>query len=450
MNLTIPVQLREPVAGTTNQPQAAWCRLNGLQKMMVRWELFQPLNAAHVVELGHRILPESLVAGISTALFRHLQGPIEISTSGNHLRFDSRETNLWPRLVVECCQSPLLGLSAVHAILGQQLNIAFPQGVHWPVRFHLITSADQRTFLVVTYRHAVADSRSVSALLRTLLRSAHGEPNATDLLDLAPDLHQILPEFKRWTYPLRVARQLWKEFVHGAMSWRAHDRHPASGLVMTGGGEDKFPLALLKETAHRYQATIQELFIASLLDAFAELLPERQNRLRFGIYTPVDLRTETEPPVPEAFGQILGGYTLRQRRPRSASFTQLVKTVAAESAVLKRQRDYRLYEQHLRFAAHIWDRLPDAANRLTGPFLAPVAALASNVNLARFLADEISCGQILGYQRFTGTGIMTSMMAGLTTLGDSFSLTTTTRDDLYSPAEMTSLRGHLQQRLIGQ
>jgi hypothetical protein len=450
MNLTIPVQRREPRSGPADPQATAWRRLNGLQRMMVRWELFQPLNAAHVVELAGGISAERLIAGISTALFRHLPGPLEISSSGNHLRFVDWKTRECPTLTVECRPSLLKGLSAVHAILGQQLNIAFPAGVHWPVRFHLITSADQRTFLAVTYRHAVADSRSISALLRTLFRSARGEPDPADLLDLAPDLHQILPDFQRWTYPLRVARQLWKEFLHGAVSWRAHDRHPTTGLVVTGGGEDNLPTALLKETARRYQATVQELFVAALLDAFAELLPQRPNRLRFGIYTPVDLRAETVPPVPEAFGQILGGYTLRLRRPRSASFAQLVKTVTKESAVVKQQQDYRLYEQHLRFTSHIWDRLPEAANRLAGPLIAPVAALASNVNLGQFLSEEIACGQILGYTRFTGTGIMTSMMAGLTTLGDAFNLTMTTRDDLYSPEEMHTFRRHLQHRLLGQ
>jgi len=117
---------------------------------------------------------------------------------------------------------------------------------------------------------------------------------------------------------------------------------------------------------------------------------------------------------------------------------------------VKQQQDYRLYEQHLRFTSHIWDRLPEAANRLAGPLIAPVAALASNVNLGQFLSEEIACGQILGYTRFTGTGIMTSMMAGLTTLGDAFNLTMTTRDDLYSPEEMHTFRRHLQQRLLGQ
>jgi hypothetical protein len=45
---------------------------------------------------------------------------------------------------------------------------------------------------------------------------------------------------------------------------------------------------------------------------------------------------------------------------------------------------------------------------------------------------------------------MTSMMAGLTTLGDAFNLTMTTRDDLYSPEEMHTFRRHLQHRLLGQ
>ncbi|HCP12194.1 MAG TPA: hypothetical protein DIT89_07650, partial [Planctomycetaceae bacterium] len=170
---------------------------------------------------------------------------------------------------------------------------------------------------------------------------------------------------------------------------------------------------------------------------------------RIGLYTPVDLRHETIPPVPEASGQILGGYTLRPRRRRGQSFADFVRQMAAETQQIKRSGVYRFYERHLEFMSNIWDCLPRWGNRVAGPGLVPVSALVSNVNLNTFLCDELASGQLQRYSRYTGTGIMTSMMLGLTTCGNTLEVSSTHHSVLFSQEQAAAIRQRVRYRLLG-
>ncbi len=57
-------------------------RLNGLQKMMLRWESFHALNAAHVVELGRRRSPTEVQRAVEQTCAVLGLGPIEFCPPG--------------------------------------------------------------------------------------------------------------------------------------------------------------------------------------------------------------------------------------------------------------------------------------------------------------------------------------------------------------------------------
>lgn len=100
--------------------------------------------------------------------------------------------------------------------------------------------------------------------------------------------------------------------------------------------------------------------------------------------------------------------------------------------------------------SRIWDTFPRIANRTVGPFLIPLSGFISNVNLTDFLAEEIACGQVRNYFRFSGTGILTPMMLGITTIGETFNLTTTSQRNVFSREEVSRIVAHIQWRLSGE
>jgi len=426
-----------------------WRPLNGLQRMMLRWEQFCPLNAAHVLTLSGSVTALSLGEAVRAALGRHFPLPAEVCTAGNRMR-----CGVWKGqgsdLELTVTTVPRQPESAISSVLDRELNRYFPGGLHWPFRFHAICETEDRWHLVVIYRHAFMDSRGVSALCRSVLRVLRGYELTEPAPGFAPDLSTIVPAFGDSAAARDSVVSVAREILHGLGSWRATQRFSGEDRCVTGVEQESLSVACVLQSARSLGVTVQDLLLAAMHDSLSSMSLITGRRQRIGLYTPVDLRQETVPPVPEASGQVLGGYTLRLPRSRGGTFADLVQRVSQESREIKRTGHYRLYERHLSFMTSVWDRLSQRANRLAGPFLAPVAALASNVNLNQFFEDELHSGQLLDYSRYTGTGIMTSMMFGLTTCGASCRISTTHHSTLFSESEIRELRRRVCRRLLGE
>ena len=339
---------------------------------------------------------------------------------------------------------------AIAGVLDRELNRYFPGGLHWPFRFHAICETADRWHLVVVYRHAFMDSRGISALCRSVLRVLRGFELTEPAPGFAPDLSLIVPAFSDSAAARHSVVSVSREIFHGLGSWRAQQRFAGPDRCVTGVESESLSLSGVLQSARSLCVTVQDLLLAAMHDSLSQMSLVTGRRQRIGLYTPVDLRQETVPPVPEASGQVLGGYTLRLPRERGGSFADLAKRVSRESQAIKRSGHYRLYERHLSFMTAVWDRLSHRANEVAGPFLAPVAALASNVNLNVFFEDELQSGQLLDYSRYTGTGIMTSMMVGLTTCGANCRISTTHHSTLFAESEIRELRRRVCCRLLGE
>jgi phage protein U len=426
-----------------------WRPLNGLQRMMLRWEQFCPLNAAHVLTLSGSVTASLLGDAVRAALGRHFPLPAEVCTGGNRMRCGVRlgQGGDVELTVSSVHRQPEL---AIAGVLDRELNRYFPGGLHWPFRFHAICETADRWHLVVVYRHAFMDSRGISALCRSVLRVLRGFELTEPAPGFAPDLSSIVPAFSDSAAARHSVVSVSREIFHGLGSWRAQQRFAGPDRCVTGVESESLSLSGVLQSARSLGVTVQDLLLAAMHDSLSQMSLVTGRRQRIGLYTPVDLRQETVPPVPEASGQVLGGYTLRLPRERGGSFADLAKRVSRESQAIKRSGHYRLYERHLSFMTAVWDRLSHRANEVAGPFLAPVAALASNVNLNVFFEDELQSGQLLDYSRYTGTGIMTSMMVGLTTCGANCRISTTHHSTLFAESEIRELRRRVCCRLLGE
>ena len=98
---------------------------------------------------------------------------------------------------------------ALEEMLDEQLNLPFPPGCHWPLRFVLLEGkrfagqpgapARQEQHLALVYQHAISDSRGMSILLREVLRGlARGWVESRPLRLDPPALETLFPADLGW------------------------------------------------------------------------------------------------------------------------------------------------------------------------------------------------------------------------------------------------------------
>jgi len=427
-----------------------WRPLNGLQKMMLRWESFHPLNAAHLLTLAGQPDVASVRNAVHAAVQWFLPGPVEFSGDGCSFRCLTEQS---PQSYIQLDfhtsgQQPPEQFT--NALLQTELNRRFPEESSSPFRFHIVTTGANRWYLLIIYRHVIQDSRATTALARCMLRHLRGAvPTDAAPPGFARELSTLIPNFKRDGSLGKTLPRVLREICCGCISWRAPRCFAKPDVLVPDTDSELLPLSDVRLTSRDFGVTVHDLLLSATHEAIEETVCRSGFRRRIGLYTPVDLRHETIPPVPEASGQILGGYTLRPRRRRGQSFADFVRQMAAETQQIKRSGVYRFYERHLEFMSNIWDCLPRWGNRVAGPGLVPVSALVSNVNLNTFLCDELASGQLQRYSRYTGTGIMTSMMLGLTTCGNTLEVSSTHHSVLFSQEQAAAIRQRVRYRLLG-
>ena len=439
--------------------------LSGLQKMMLRWEEFHPVNAAHVVRLGW---PESV--GVVERVVRETcqalgLGPVEFCA--RRQRFEYPDAPAVPVPFEQRSTAAGMAKVALEELLDQQLNLPFPPGCHWPLRFVLLDGKrsagrpgapaqheQYEQHLVLVYQHAISDSRGMSILLREVLRGvARGWVESKPLQLDPPALETLFPTDLGWRrWPSLVLASI-REVVHSKDCLTPPQRSSGEHWVTSAIQCTDLSTARLKKSAQQCGGTVQDLLFAAVLEAlhfhFWEE-QERAGRQSLAVYAPVDLRPEAPVDVGHALGQILGCMTVRARLDRPLLFGRLCAQVTAQTRRAKQTHSYRAHAAHMDLMARCWDLLPRSINRWLGPGSCPLAAFISNVNLTGFLEEEMAAGQVLEYHRVTGTGLMVPMMLGITTLGPRVSVTTTHRSTVFDPADMARIAAHVLRRLKGE
>ena len=429
-------------------------KLNGLQRMMLRWEEFHPLNAVHVVQLGDWHEPQAVedaalgvcrTIGILPVTFSRRRTSIEFIDE----RSDGFETS--PLFAHVRVAEPTL--TALEAIVDEQLNHPFAASVDWPIRFLLVETQAEEQYLVLCYRHVLSDSHGISLLIREILRAMQGKPPLVPGLDVAPStLAQLFPKELGWRGLARrmasASEELWaarRSFIPPRRDGSTDEFTIQSTISST-----QLPTDRVKETARSMRATVHTLVLAALLEGFQCLFAEKlrgSRRDTLSIYSPADLRREAGGRVDTALGQILGSFTTRLSIVEGTPFSRIVAAVAAQQTQSRECRRHREHSAHMNVMSRIWDCVPRIANRTVGPYLLPQTGFVSNVNLAGFLAEEVASGSVRNYFRFTGTGILSPMMLGVTTLESNLNITTTHHTNIFTRSDVDGLIAHIRWRL---
>ena len=426
--------------------------LNGMQKMMLRWEAFHPLNAIHIVEFSNQYSSNDLESAVRRAVRSLRLRPVEFCTRYRRFRFidvDYDDDSEFPIFEVHKSLLPLA--DAVQSVSADELNRPFPDGIHWPWRIYKIDAADSGTGLAVAYQHAVTDARGASLVMREICRILCGHSSRVgELSGDCPPLAELFPaDFGRNTLMRRAAVSI-DEFVSSTNCFRVATKPDADNSIVPRIHSTKIPIAQVRDYARQCGGTVQDLLFALMFVGLEHLFHDdlkESRRQTLALRSMVDLRREAAHDVDLALSQVLGCMTVRTRVDPDATIRQLVQQVSRQTRAQKDEKHYRFYSAQLDLMSRLWDLAPEWLNRTFSPRAFPVVGMISNLNLTDLLAEEIGAGKICNYYRMTGNGPLSPMMLSATTVGPIMNISTTHHNNQFSRSEVDCFGAFLSQQI---
>jgi hypothetical protein len=417
---------------------------NGVQEMMLRWEQQQPVNAAQVAWLKNSFRPSEIEA----ASARVLQRLLELGSDGGPCRRPGGERLFAFR------QATLPGdwRGPLQSAVTDELNTPCRPGES-PFRISVFDVPRQGQFVMLAYRHVIADARSIALLLHEIIHQsvdpARGPPEFAPRIG-AHSLRELFPAAFHWS---RLPAVAWNSINEVWKSRRCRKLPCANqnDLRMEFRiHQFSLPLESQQRLSRELRATFNDLLLASVLEWFAREFPSPRGsrRRELAAATIVDLCGRTAVPQPFVFGQYLSQFVVRAAVTAEMPFEVLVRLVARQTAAGKEITPLLLNVRSFEFLAREWDLLPRVRRPAHLPWALPVLAGVSNVNLGGIVGEAGEALPVRNYFRGTCTTNLLPMMLGITTMRDTCSLTTTHRPAIFTARQMDDLAAHVGERLF--
>lgn len=429
-------------------------RLNGLQQMMLRWEDFHPLNAVHVIQFGLQWPVEEIHQAVVQICGSLGLKPVEFDKQRVNIEFFEQSSTVVetaPQFSHIQFEGP--AYLQIESCVNDQLNWRFDEELHWPIRFCLLDSVDGGQFLVVSYQHAISDSRGVSIIIREIIRCLSGwKPLISNLNFNPPSLQTLFPEPIGASSWLKRCKEIAEQIFVGTNCFRPQRIPGEPRRIVCGLPWQVASTEVLIAVSRNLKSSVHALVSGAVLEALGlhfYFQIQAGRRKDISIYAPVDLRQAAGGHLDNAMGQLLSAMTSHAAVHNGGAFRKLVSEVQKQQTVAKLTANQCAHTSHMSFMARLWDFLPSSINEIAGPALVPQAGFVSNVNLTDFLEEEIREGLVINYSRFSGTGLMTPMMLGITTTGSTYQLTSTHHSDVFNSADIRRILSHVQWRLDG-
>jgi hypothetical protein len=401
--------------------------------MMLRWEAQHPVNAVQIARLNRGVSMATACAAADRVFRRLLPGTLQS--------------------LFEFAYQPFVGdwRAVLEDFVTDELNRPY-DGAAPPWRLTLFESPRDGQFLALGYRHVIADARSIVLVLHeivrqmlapsTRLKGFEAESRRECLRDLYPG------EFHWRRLPALTWNQL-AELWASRRAFRAPCTNPGELRMEFGVHDTDLSLAGLKATALRYDATVNDLVFAAILEWMGRRYPvsDRGRRPDLSVAVLADLSGRADSPLPRAFGQYLSQFAIRLPVTADTPFGEIVRAAARCSRAAKRTG--RLIDAARGFdtLARLWDLLPFLRRPAVLPALIPLLAGVSNVHVSAIVDDPLLRTAVRSYFRGTCVTNVLPMMLSLTTVGDHCTLTTTYRPTIFTRKEMQDLAAHVGDRL---
>jgi len=415
----------------------------GLQRMMAYWEQMNAVNAVQIAELSESIDPVRLQKAIERLFEKFLAA-------------DS--LNRWPTLSSgqgDCrgdvsveFHSEQPGISkTLDSIVTELLNQSFSD-YEPPFRVASVDLAE-RHYLLLTYRHSIADARSVALLMQSLLQEVYGGESGGLPLQVHrtnQPLYELFPSELHRAATLRSVGSSIKTLWALNRCHRRRPRDPNSFQMRFQVHSERLSLATLRRQAERWGATVGELLVAAMLDYFF-CDDRRQGVPRWSpnrcVSVLADLTRRSSDDHSQLFGQYLSPLNVVAHYRRQGEFAELIRKVKATT----RSSEVVVNSLCSLRGLSVNDFFVRCCTR---PFanwyqehLFPVSGALSNINLHKTVPPAQIPLPVKNYFRGTCATQFAPMILCLTTVNETCTLTTTHRETVYSAEEMQNLARHV-------
>jgi hypothetical protein len=415
-------------------------RLNLFQRMMLRWSELHPYSGVHVVRV-HAVLVEArLEAAIARRLeHRGLTG-LEVDPKQRWFRYRGgpAEVNL---AILPATQDPL---GAVCAEIERQLNLAFPRGsTANPFRFFAAAAGDSH-YLGLTYDHFIASGDSIALLVKEI---ADGYAGETSPAPRAPALYPATYRRLVMRNPIAFLRsfaRLPDLLARSRRSFRpryARIDDPHNGFAYFRVGQAEF--AGLRRVARVWGVTLNDVFLASLLDALSPLAIDRRDaprRRELAVTSIVNVRQDFGIDLRDTFGQFLCSFRIAHPVPEGIQLRDLAHAVHAETARIKREKLYLQTIVALGLSGLMWPFLTVARRR--GFFAKYYPAWGGLTTLdidALWGRRDPDRSGALDYLRAGSTGPLCPVVFAVTIAGDALHVGASYRSAAFSRADVDAV-----------
>jgi hypothetical protein len=422
-----------------------WGRLNAFQKVMLQWSSLYPYSAVHVCRLAGPLRKDALAQSVAAGLLRLGVGIAHLSPDGQSYR---HEVDRGPS--VETIDAAGDAEQTLREYMTQALNRRFDRPCAKPFRFAAIEGDRQSHYVALAYDHWVADSTSARQLLEGVLGDYLRLPPAASQqnVDLYPGsyrqvFHQSLRGPRLLLSALRAIRQwnrnrsAWRVACWSNTEWTVDYR-----LYRTIPGT----VTRLREFARLNGATVNDVFLAALTRALAEVMPARGKGRGLALGSIVDTRGAADIDLKSAFGAFLGYYLVRTQSDSRVGLDEATREIASLTRPIKADHRYMDSLINMQFINALWPWLSVTTQRHFMRKTLPMSGGISNVVVRDPWMDQ-NRNVILEYHRGVSTGPSLPIVLTPTTYGDQLNIGVSYRTAGFSSAKIDAAMKLLRDQL---
>jgi hypothetical protein len=418
-------------------------KLNLFQRTMLRWRELHPYSAAHAVRVAKPLEEARLRYLISRRLEAHGLTGLVLDPGRGSLHREGGAANTDLRVLTPS-DDPV---AALWSELEAQLNTPFATaGRIDPFRFFAIGCGDG-FYLGLVYDHFIAGGDAIALLLKDIV-----DDYATGGAAPRPDRPLQLVPAGYWRLLLHHPfSALWAVLrVPGLVaSTRRAARPPmrpdqASYDALCHLRLSPRHVAGLHRAAAEWGVTLNDLLLASLLQALAPLAPERsraRRRRELAVASIVNIRHDLPPDAVDALGPFLASFQVAHPVPPEIGLRELAQDVHAMSGRIRRQRLYLQFTVALGVASLMWPLLSPARRLRFFPKYHPVWGGVSMLNVNTLWGRAASGGAPPAeYSRAISTGPACPLVLAVTAAQDVIQVGISFRTAVFSRAMVDGVK----------
>ncbi|HRQ89872.1 MAG TPA: hypothetical protein PLA50_13815 [Bacteroidia bacterium] len=316
------------------RPSPTTGRLNDFQRTMLHWNRLHPYNSVEVARIDAAISPARFAAAVAHVL--EAAGLTNYSVGDGRFGYAGGPVEVVPKLL-----DGGDALEQVHREMERELNEPFPCGPEpfQPFRWFL-ANGNGEAFVGLTYFHVAADAHAAGRLLGEVIAACFdGSPRALRDESLVRKSGSRLP----MGGPSAIVGE-----IRQMLAMRQSFRSPpclADGFrnAWFARSLDAGETTRTLELAKRHGTTVNDLFLAALLDAVAPLATDRlgqgrRNQLSVGCIA--NLRPEMPERRRDDFGVSLGSFAVTHPVPADMELPGLLADVHRQTTAAKRSQCY--------------------------------------------------------------------------------------------------------------